>query len=51
MTQIVVARYQECVDWTKKFENVIIYNKGYPLPEEYFEILEFPVLLMQLNLK
>ena len=25
---IVVARYNECVEWTKKFPNVIIYNKG-----------------------
>jgi hypothetical protein len=27
---IVVARYQEDVSWTKEFSNVIIYNKGEP---------------------
>jgi hypothetical protein len=25
---IVVARYNEDIEWTKQFENVIIYNKG-----------------------
>lgn len=31
--QIVVARYKEDIEWTKKFPNVIIYNKGEPLGE------------------
>lgn len=35
MTTIVVARYHECVRWTKEFSNVIIYNKGLPLDPEY----------------
>jgi hypothetical protein len=26
--KIVVARYNENIDWTKKFDNLIIYNKG-----------------------
>jgi len=30
-TTIVVARYNENIDWTKDFSNVIIYNKGSPL--------------------
>ena len=29
---IVVSRYNENVDWTNTFSNVIIYNKGDPLP-------------------
>lgn len=29
--KIVVSRFNECVEWTKKFDNVIIYNKGTPL--------------------
>jgi len=28
MIQIVVARYNEDIEWTKQFENVLIYNKG-----------------------
>jgi len=28
---IVVARYNENIEWTKQFSNVIIYNKGKPL--------------------
>lgn len=35
---IVVARYNENVEWTKQFSNVIIYNKGIPLEGEYNEI-------------
>ena len=35
---IVVARYKEDVEWTKQFSNVIIYNKGPPLPKGYNEI-------------
>ena len=33
---IVVARYNENVQWTKCFSNVIIYNKGDPLPLNEF---------------
>jgi len=32
---IVVARYNENVDWTKQFSNVIIYNKGKPLSNDF----------------
>ena len=35
---IVVARYNENVEWTKPFSNVIIYNKGEPLKGNYNEI-------------
>lgn len=30
---IIVARYNENVEWTKQFPNVIIYNKGDKLPD------------------
>jgi hypothetical protein len=30
---IVVARYNENIEWTKQFNNVIIYNKGESLNE------------------
>jgi hypothetical protein len=36
---IVVARYNENVEWTKQFSNVIIYNKGYKLSNGFNEIL------------
>ena len=36
---IIVSRYNENVEWTKDFSNVIIYNKGEPLNNEYNEIL------------
>ena len=36
--RIVVARYNENVEWTKEFTNVTIYNKGEPLPTEFNEI-------------
>jgi hypothetical protein len=36
---IVVARYNENVEWTKDFSNVIIYNKGDKLTDGYHEIL------------
>jgi hypothetical protein len=26
--KIIVARYNESIEWTKEFPNVIIYNKG-----------------------
>lgn len=31
---IVVARYNENIDWTHQFSNVIVYNKGEPIQEE-----------------
>jgi len=36
---IVVARYNENVEWTKQFPNVVIYNKGKKLEYGYNEIL------------
>ena len=36
---IIVARYNENVEWTKQFPNVYIYNKGTPLGDGYNEIL------------
>ena len=36
---IVVARYNEDIEWTKQFENVTIYNKGDKLGDSYKEIL------------
>lgn len=35
---IIVARYNEDVEWTKQFPNVIIYNKGDKLGNGYNEI-------------
>ena len=35
---IVVARYIENVEWTKQFQNVIIYNKGEKLNDNYNEL-------------
>lgn len=35
---IIVARYNEDLEWTKKFSNVIIYNKGNPLSNDYKQI-------------
>ena len=35
---IVIARYNENVEWSKQFSNVIIYNKGTPLEGKYNEI-------------
>lgn len=32
---IVVARYNENIEWTKQFPNVIIYNKGQKLNNDY----------------
>jgi len=34
---IVVARYNEDVEWTRQFPNVIIINKGQPLNNGYNE--------------
>lgn len=35
---IVVARYNEDVEWSKQFSNVLIYNKGNKLEGDYKEI-------------
>ena len=35
---IVIARYNEELKWTKQFSNVIIYNKGNPLTDDFNEI-------------
>jgi len=35
---IVVARYNENIEWTKQFPNVIIYNKGQKLNNDYKEV-------------
>jgi len=32
---IIVSRYNENIEWTKQFPNVLIYNKGDDLAEEY----------------
>jgi len=37
--KIIVARYNENIQWTTNFSNVIIYNKGNKLNEFYNEIL------------
>jgi hypothetical protein len=36
---IVVARYNENVDWTKQFTNVIIYNKGNTLNNDFNQVM------------
>ena len=36
---IIVARYNENIEWTKQFSNVTIYNKGEPFNNGYNEIL------------
>ena len=36
---IIVARYNENIEWTKKFKNVLVYNKGEKLESEYNEII------------
>jgi len=36
--RIIVARYNEDVEWTKQFPNVILYNKGTPLGAEYSQV-------------
>ena len=41
-TTIVVARHGEDVGWTNQFENVIIYNKGLPLPEGVYKEIVLP---------
>jgi hypothetical protein len=37
--KIIVARYNENIQWTKQFENVIIYNNGCKLPDDYNQVL------------
>ena len=32
---IIVARYNENIKWTEQFSNVIVYNKGNKLNEDY----------------
>lgn len=39
--KIVVARYNENVEWTKKYPNVLIYNKGAPLIG-YTNVVDLP---------
>jgi len=36
---IIVSRYNEDIKWTKKFPNVLIYNKGDKLNDEYNQIM------------
>ena len=36
---IVVSRYCENVNWSKQFQDVLIYNKGKPMNENYNEIM------------
>ena len=36
---IVVARYNENLEWTKKFLNIIVYNKGDTLTDDFNQIL------------
>jgi hypothetical protein len=38
MFVIVIARYNEDIDWSKQFQNVIVYNKGKELPEAFTSI-------------
>ena len=33
-TVIVIARYNESLEWSKNFSNVIVYNKGNPLSDD-----------------
>ena len=37
--KIVVSRFNENIEWTEQFKNVIVYNKGDKLPESFNEIL------------
>jgi hypothetical protein len=37
--KIIVARYNENVEWTKKLKNVLIYNKGAVLDPEYRQMI------------
>jgi hypothetical protein len=35
---IVIARYNENIEWTKEFKNVIVYNKGNKLTDDINQI-------------
>lgn len=37
--KIIVARYNENIDWTKQFPNVLVYNKGKKLDDNFNEIM------------
>ncbi len=37
-TTIVIARYNENVEWSNEFRNVVICNKGDPLPDQYNQL-------------
>ena len=37
-TTIIVSRYNEDVEWTKQFDNLIIYNKGNELDDTYPDV-------------
>jgi len=39
--KLVVARYNENVEWSKQYENVVIYNKGSPL-SGYSNVIDLP---------
>lgn len=36
--EIIVSRYNEDVNWVKKYNNYIIYNKGYPIEDSYIQL-------------
>jgi hypothetical protein len=36
---IIIARYNENIEWTKEFKNVIIYNKGEKLTDDFNQVL------------
>lgn len=40
---IVVARYNEDLEWTKQFLNIIVYNKGNTLTDDFNQILLYNV--------
>jgi len=37
--KIIVARYHENISWTKSFSNIIIYNKGEKLEDDYNNVV------------
>lgn len=39
--KLVVSRYNEDIEWTKKYSNVVIYNKGTPLVG-YSNVIDLP---------
>ena len=40
--KIIISRYNENIEWTRQFPNVIIYNKGPQLPSEYDNEIYLP---------